>query len=92
MTNSVNSFKQLDQLFAEVFGRQDEYFTDRKEAVIEDDYDRPYAQAPKKKSRMQRMKTQLNFNIRKFTNHRYVGDGIQAVNKRKFNTEVNENV
>ena len=42
MTNSVNSFKQLDQLFAEVFGQQDEYFTDRKEAIIEDDYDRQY--------------------------------------------------
>ena len=89
MTNSVNSFKQLDQLFAEVFGRQDEYFTDRKEAVIEDDYDRQYMQTPKKKpTRMQRMKPQLNFNINKFTNHRYVGNGIKAVNKRKFNPEV----
>lgn len=85
MTNSVNSFKQLDQLF----GQQDEYFTDRKEAAIEDDYDRQYMQTPKKKSRMQRMRTQLNFNIRKFTNHRYVGNGIKAVNKRKFNPEVN---
>ena len=89
MTNSANSFKQLDQLFAEVFGRQDEYFTDRKEAAIEDDYDRQYMQTPKKKSRMQRMKTQINFNLRKFTSHRYVGNGIKAVNKRKFNTEVN---
>ena len=89
MTNSVNSFKQLDQLFAEVFGQQDEYFTDRKEAAIEDDYDRQSIQTPKKKSRMQRMRTQINFNIRKFTNHRYVGDGIKAVNKRKFNPEVN---
>lgn len=89
MTNSVNSFKQLDQLFAEVFGQQDEYFTDRKEAAIENDYDRQSIQTPKKKSRMQRMRTQLNFNIRKFTNHRYVGDGIKVVNKRKFNPEVN---
>ena len=89
MTNSVNSFKQLDQLFAEVFGQQDEYFTDRKEAAIEDDYDRQYMQTPKKKSRMQRMKTQINFNLRKFTNHRYVGNGIKVVNKRKFNPEVN---
>lgn len=89
MTNSVNSFKQLDQLFAEVFGQQDEYFTDRKEAAIEDDYDRQYMQTPKKKSRMQRMKTQINFNLRKFTNHRLVGNGIKVVNKRKFNPEVN---
>ena len=89
MTNSVNSFKQLDQLFAEVFGQQDEYFTDRKEAAIEDDYDRQSMQTPKKKSRMQRMKTQINFNLRKFTNHRYVGNGIKVVNKRKFNPEVN---
>lgn len=89
MTNSVNSFKQLDQLFAEVFGRQDEYFTDRKDVVKEDGYDRQSIQTPKKKSRMQRMRTQLNFNIRKFTNHRYVGNGIKAVNKRKFNPEVN---
>lgn len=37
---------------------------------------------------MQRMKTQIDFNIRKFTGHRYVGNGIKAVNKRKFNTEV----
>ena len=52
MTNSVNSFKQLDQLFAEVFGRQDEYFTDRKEAAIEDDYDRQYMQTPKRNQRI----------------------------------------
>ena len=89
MTNSVNSFKQLDQLFAEVFGQQDEYFTDHAKAIMEDDYDRQSIQTPKKKSRMQRMRTQLNFNIRKFTNHRYVGNGIKAVNKRKFNPEVN---
>ena len=88
MTNSVNSFKQLDQLFAEVFGQQDEYFTDRKETAIEDGYDRQSIQTPKKKSRMQRMKTQLNFNLRKFTNHRLVGNGIKVVNKRKFNQEV----
>ena len=48
MTNSVNSFKQLDQLFAEVFGQQDEYFTDRKEAIMEDGYDRKSIQTPKK--------------------------------------------
>ena len=89
MTNSVNSFKQLDQLFAEVFGQQDEYFTDRKDAVKEGGYDRQYMQTPKKKSRMQRMRTQINFNLRKFTNHRLVGNGIKVVNKRKFNPEVN---
>ena len=82
MTNSVNSLKQFDQLFAEVFGQQDEYFTDRKEAIMEDGYDRQSIQTPKKISLMQRMRTQLNFNIRKFTNHSYVGDGIKAVNKR----------
>ena len=89
MTNSVNSFKQLDQLFAEVFGQQDEYFTDRKEAIMEDGYDRKSIQTPKKKSRMRRMRTQLNFNLRKFTNHRLVGNGIKVVNKRKSNPEVN---
>lgn len=89
MTNSVNSFRHLDELFAKVFGGQDKYFTEHMDSKrVEDDYDRQYAQPAKKKSRMQRMKTQLNFNIRKFTNHRYVGDGIKAVNKRKFNPEV----
>lgn len=89
MTNSVNSFKQLDQLFAEVFGQQDEYFTNRKDVVKEGGYDRQHKQTPKKKSCMQRMKTHINFNLRKFTNHRYVGNGIKVVNKRKFNPEVN---
>ena len=88
MTNSVNSFKQLDQLFAEVFGQQDEYFTDHAKAIMEDDYDCQSIQTPKKKSRMRRMRTQLNFNLRKFTNHRLVGNGIKVVNKRKFNPEV----
>ena len=90
MTNSVNSFRHLDELFAKVFGEQDKYFTEHMDSKrAEDDYDHQYAQPAKKKSRMQRMKTQINFNLRKFTNHRYVGDGIKVVNKRKFNTEVN---
>lgn len=88
MANSVNSFHHLDELFAKVFGEQDKYFTEHMDSKREDDYDRQYMHPPKKKSRMQRMKTQVNFNIRKFTDHRYVGNGIRAVNKRKFNPEV----
>lgn len=90
MTNSVNSFKQLDQLFAEVFGEQDKYFTELglDKRTNDEAYRQPVS-TPNKPTRMQRMRTQLNFNIRKFTNHRYVGNGIKAVNKRKFNPEVN---
>ena len=84
MANSVNSFKHLDELFAQVFGEQDKYFTENRH----DEVHHEYTTVPKKQSRMQRMKTQIDFNIRKFTGHRYVGNGIKAVNKRKFNTEV----
>ena len=87
MTNSVNSFRHLDELFAKVFGEQDKYFTESGMSVrVTDEVHHEYTTVPKKQSRMQRMKTQLNFN--KFTNHRYVGNGIKAVNKRKFNPEV----
>ncbi len=89
MTNSVNSFKHLDELFAQVFGEQDKYFTENRMSVrIHDEVHHEYTTVPKKQSRMQRMKTQIDFNIRKFTGHRYVGNGIKAGNKRKFNTEV----
>ena len=33
MTNSVNSFKHLDELFAQVFGEQDKYFTENRMSV-----------------------------------------------------------
>jgi predicted ester cyclase len=89
MTNSVNSFKHLDELFAQVFGEQDKYFTENRMGVrIHDEVHHEYTTVPKKQSRMQRMRTQLNFNLRKFTNHRLVGNGIKVVNKRKFNPEV----
>ena len=85
MTNSVNSFKHLDELFAQVFGEQDKYFTENRMSVrIHDEVHHEYTTVPKKQSRMQRMKTQIDFNIRKFTGHRYVGNGIRAVSKRKF--------
>ena len=90
MTNSVNSFRHLDELYAKVFGEQDKYFTESGMSVrVTDEVHHQHTTVPKKQSRMQRMRTQLNFNIRKFTNHRYVGNGIKAVNKRKFNPEVN---
>lgn len=89
MTNSVNSFHHLDELFAKVFGEQDKYFTESGiSAHVTDEVHQQHTPTPKKPTRMQRMKTQLNFNINKFTNHRYVGNGIRAVNKRKFNPEV----
>ena len=89
MTNSVNSFKHLDELFAQVFGEQDKYLTESRMGVrIQDEVHHECTTASKKQSRMQRMKTQIDFNIRKFTGHRYVGNGIKAVNKRKFNPEV----
>ena len=58
MTNSVNSFKHLDELFAQVFGEQDKYFTEnRMGARIHDEVHHEYTTVPKKQSRMQRMKT-----------------------------------
>ena len=89
MTNSVNSFRHLDELFAKVFGEQDKYFTESGMSVrVTDEVHHEYTTVPKKQSRIQRMKPQIDFNIRKFTGHRYVGNSIKAVNKRKFNTEV----
>ena len=62
MANSVNSFKHLDELFAQVFGEQDKYFTEnRMSACIHDEVHHEYTTVPKKQSRMQRMETQNRF-------------------------------
>ena len=74
MTNSVNSFQDLGTLLGNMLNQADAY---------NEQPERPTT--PKKPSRYQRMKVQLDFNIRKFTNHRYVGKGVKAVSIRKFN-------
>lgn len=48
MTNSVNSFKHLDELFAHVFGEQDKYFTENRMSVrIQDEVHHEYTTVPK---------------------------------------------
>ena len=48
MTNSVNSFKHLDELFAQVFGEQDKYFTENRMSVrIHDEVHHEYTTVPK---------------------------------------------
>lgn len=84
MANSVNSFKSIDQLFAQVFNEAEEQFNSQIGIRYRDEMHQPVNVAPKKRSMRQRMKTQINFNIRKFTKHRLVGDGVKAVTKRKF--------
>ena len=89
MTNSVNSFKHLDELFAQVFGEQDKYFTENRMSVRIHDKVHHDTQLYQRNNRVcNAWKPKIDFNIRKFTGHRYVGNGIKAGNKRKFNTEV----
>ena len=62
MTNSVNSFKHLDELFAQVFGEQDKYFTENRMGVrIQDEVHHECTTVPKKQSRIQRMKPPNRF-------------------------------
>ena len=89
MTNSVNSFRHLDELYAKVFGEQDKYFTESGMSVrVTDEVHHQHTTVPKNNRVYNAWKPQIDFNIRKFTGYRYVGNGIKAVNKRKFNTEV----
>lgn len=84
MNNTVNSFQDLDKLFGTMLNDMADTVLGDSHYHDEEEY-QPRRQVAKKPSRYQRMKTQINFNIRKFTNHRYVGNGIRAVSKRKFN-------